>query len=281
MHGPLLRLALVLYSVGLLHSVLTVLRRKQTLFGPAVVAAIAGFVSHATSIVLRAYAPQNQALAQPYETTFSLFAAVAVLAFLLVYWRYKIASLGFFAFPAIFVMTFMANLAYSSAAYSSNAASPQTAEQLAIAREMLRSRWIYIHLPLVVLGYVAFFVAFSAAVLYLIQERELKLKRVFHSRLPSLEICDDLAYRSLAIGFPLMTLAFLSGALWAQQLDGVNWISDPMILVSFLTWFIYLTLIHYRFIAGWRGKKAAYLAIVGFVGVVVTFSVSGLSTFHP
>jgi ABC-type transport system involved in cytochrome c biogenesis permease subunit len=276
MHGPLLRLALVLYSVGLLHSVLTVLRKKQTLFAPAVVAAIAGFICHATSIVLRAYDPQTVAASQPYETTFSLFAAVAVLAFLLVYWRYKIASLGFFAFPAIFVMTFLANLAYDS-----SGAAPKTAEQLTIAREMLRSRWIYIHIPLVVLGYVAFFVAFSAAVLYLIQERELKLKRVFHNRLPSLEICDDLAYRSLAIGFPLMTLAFLSGALWAQQLDGVTWISDPMILVSFLTWLIYLTLIHYRFIAGWQGKKAAYLAIVGFVGVVVTFSVSGLSTFHP
>ena len=144
------------------------------------------------------------ALAQRYES-FSFFAALAVLAFLLVYWKYKIASLGVFAFPAIFVMTFIANLAYTS--------------QDSVP-ELLRSHWIYIHTPLVILGYVAFFIAFSAAVLYLIQERELKLKRVFFNRLPSLEICDDLAYRSLAIGFPLMTLGILSGALWAQQVLG-------------------------------------------------------------
>jgi cytochrome c-type biogenesis protein CcsB len=275
MHGTLLRLALVLYSVGLVHSVLTVLRKKQTLFAPAVVATIAGFVSHAASILLRGYEQQSLAPSQDYES-FSLFAALTVLAFLLVYWKYKIPSIGFFAFPAIFVMTFIANLAYAS-----QQAVPDTYWGVA---SILRSRWIYIHTPLIVLGYVAFFVAFSAAVLYLIQERELKLKRVFHNRLPSLEICDDLAYRALAVGFPLMTLGILSGALWAQQqppVPGATWMADPKILIAFLTWFIYLLLIHYRLIAGWRGKKAAYLAIAGFVSVLVTFSFSGLSTFHP
>jgi len=116
-------------------------------------------------------------------------------------------------------------------------------------------------------------------VLYLIQERELKAKRVFHNRLPSLEICDDLAYRSLAIGFPLMTLGILSGALWAQQQWGAGWIGDSKILLAFLTWLIYLLLINYRLIAGWRGKKAAYMVVAGFVGVLVTFSFQ--STIHP
>jgi cytochrome c-type biogenesis protein CcsB len=268
MHGQLLELALGLYSVGLLHSILTVLRKKQTLFRPAVVAMLVGFASHAASIAIRAYELQAFTLSQRYES-FSLFAALAVLAFLLVYWKYKIASLGIFCFPAIFVMTFIANLTYTSQA----------------SIPMLRSRWLYIHTPPVILGYVAFFVAFSAAVLYLIQERELKLKRVFHNRLPSLEICDDLAYRALAIGFPLMTLGILSGALWAQQVwgvGGIEWMGDSKILLAFLTWLIYLLLIHYRLIAGWRGKKAAYLVIAGFVSVLVTFSFyGGLHTFRP
>jgi len=256
MHVRLLELALGLYSVGLLHTVLTVLRQKQTLFKPAVVATLIGFACHAASIAIRAYELQTFPLTQPYES-FSFFAALAVLAFLLVYWKYRITSLGIFSFPAIFVMTFVANLAYTS--------------QDSVP-ELLRSRWIYIHTPLVILGYVAFFIAFSAAVLYLFQERELKLKRVFFNRLPSLEICDDLAYRSLAVGFPLMTLGILSGALWAQQLSA-SWMSDPKNLLAFVTWLIYLLLIHYRLIGGWRGKKAAYLAIVGFVAVLVTFSI--------
>ena len=212
---------------------------------------------------MRAYNLQTFAVAQPYES-FSLFAALAVLAFLLVYWKYKIATIGSFAFPTIFLMTFVATMTFDA-----QAAVP----------EMLQSRWLYIHSPLVILGYVALFIAFAAAVLYLIQERELKAKRVFHNRLPSLEICDDLAYRALAIGFPLMTLGILSGALWAQQKWGASWIGDSKILVAFLTWFIYLLLINYRLIAGWRGKKAAYLAIAGFVGVLVTFSFS--SNIHP
>jgi ABC-type transport system involved in cytochrome c biogenesis permease subunit len=183
MHVQLLKLALGLYSVGLLHSVFTVLRKKQTLFKPAVVATLIGFAFHAASIVARVYEQRTFPLAQRYES-FSFFAALAVLAFLIVYWRYKITTPGIFAFPAIFLMTFVAILQ----AFNTQDSIP----------ELLRSRWIYIHTPLVILGYVAFFVAFSAAVLYLLQERELKRKRVFN-RLPSLEICDDLAYRSLAV----------------------------------------------------------------------------------
>jgi cytochrome c-type biogenesis protein CcsB len=264
MHVQLLRLALGLYFVGLLHCVFTVFRRKQTWFKPAVVATLIGFACHVASIGIGAYNHPTFALLQRYERL-SVFAALAVLAFLVVYWKYKSSSIGIFAFPAIFVMTFVANLAYY---------------QRESVPEMLSSRWIFIHTPLVILGYVAFFVAFSAAVLYLIQERDFKHKRFFHNLLPSLEVCDDLAYRSLAIGFPLMTLGILSGALWAQQEWGVSWMSDPKILLAFLTWLIYLLLINYRLIAGWRGKKAAYLAIAGFVGVLVTFSFSGL-TMHP
>jgi cytochrome c-type biogenesis protein CcsB len=263
MHVQLLRLALGLYSVGLLHSVLTVLRKKQTFFKPALVATLIGFGFHAAAIAVRTYKLQTFAVALSYES-FSLLAALAVLAFLLVYWRYKIQTIGSFAFPAIFVMTFVALMTYGS--HDS-------------VPEMLRSRWLYIHTPFILLGYVALFIAFAAAVLYLIQARELKAKRVFYNRLPSLETCDDLAYRSLAIGFPMMTLGILSGALWAQQKWGGAWIADSKILLAFLTWFIYLLLINYRLIAGWRGKKAAYLAIACFVGMLVTFSFS--STIHP
>ena len=268
MHVQLLSLALGLYSVGLIHSVVTVLRKKQTLFKPAVAAMLLGFVCHVASMIFRAYELQAIPLGQRYES-FSLFAAAAVLAFLLVHWRYKISSMGIFAFPAIFVMTFIAYMSYDSSR---------------VLPEALQSEWIFIHVPSVLFGYVALFIAFSAAVLYLIQARELKSKqpKMFFNRLPSLEMCDDLAYRSLAIGFPLMTLGILSGALWAQQVWGPAWTSDPKILLSFSTWLIYLLLIHYRLISGWRGKKAAYQAIAGFVGVLVTFSLSGgLHAFAP
>jgi cytochrome c-type biogenesis protein CcsB len=257
MHILLLRLALSLYLLGFVHAVLTTLKRKQTFFRPALIAVFIGFLLHATSIILSGMEARDLPLTQRYES-FSFFAAVAALGFLITYAKYRIAPLSVFAFPVIFLMTF---LAYLSRYYDPSLSIPP----------ILRRNWIYVHAPLVILGYAALFIAFAAAIMFLLQERNLKSKHIkrFHNRLPSLELCDDLAYRSLAIGFPLITLGIITGALWAQSVS-VAWAQDPEVLLSFLTWFVYLLLIHYRLIAGWRGKKAAYLSIVGFIGVLVT-----------
>jgi cytochrome c-type biogenesis protein CcsB len=269
MHVALLRLALGLYSVGFAHSVLTALQKKQTLFRPALVSVSIGFVLHVVAIISRAMEVRYLPLTQQYEA-FSFFGALATLGFLIAYAKYRIESLSIFAFPLIFITTFVANLFYDPSAS---------------IPPVLRSNWIYIHTPLVILGYAALFFAFAAAIMYLIQEHALKSKHPvrFYNWLPSLEICDDLAYRSLAIGFPLITLGIITGALWAQAVWGV-WARDAKVLFSFLTWLVYLLLIFYRLIAGWRGRKAAYLSIVGFIGVLVTFLganvFGGLHTFQ-
>jgi len=265
----LLRLALGLYFVGLMHSVLTVLRKKETFFTPAAAAMIAGFLAHAASIGILAFQLRSFPMTNVYES-FSFFAALAVPVFFIVCRKYRMPSLGVFMFPMIFLMAFMANMGYDQSRF--------------IPAELM-SNWLYIHTPLVILGYVALFIAFSAAVLYLIQERELKSKspRMFYNRFPSLEVCDDLAYKSLAVGFPLMTLGIISGVLWAHSANWAHWEFDAKIQLSFVTWLIYLLLIHYRLIAGWRGKRAAYLAIAGFVSVLITFVganyLGGLHTF--
>ena len=268
MHDVLLRLALGLYFVGFAHAVLTALNKKQTLFRPALAAVTAGLVLHVLSIALRAMEVRYLPLTQQYEA-FSFFGALAALGFLIAYAKYRIAPLSVFAFPLIFIMTFISNLFYDP----SSSIPP-----------VLRSNWIYIHTPLVFIGYAALFIAFAAAIMYLIQERALKSKHPvrFYNWLPSLDICDDLAYRALAIGFPLITLGIITGALWAQG-AGFVWARDAKVVFSFLTWLVYLLLIFYR-LTGWRGRKAAYLSIVGFIGVLVTFLganyFGGLHTFN-
>jgi cytochrome c-type biogenesis protein CcsB len=267
MHVLLLRLALGLYSLGFAHAVLTVLNKKQTLFRPALIAVSAGFALHAGSIILRAIDLRYLPLTQQYEA-FSFFGALATLGFLVAYAKYRIAPLSVFVFPLIFIMTFIANLGLL---YDPSQSVPP----------ILRSKWIYIHIPMLILGYAALFIAFAAAIMYLIQERALKSKHPvrFYSWLPSLEICDDLAYRALAIGFPLITLGIITGALWAQG-AGYVWAKDPKVVFSFLTWLVYLLLLFYRLIAGWRGRKAAYLYIVGFIGVLVTFLGTNYGGLH-
>jgi cytochrome c-type biogenesis protein CcsB len=271
MHIVLLRVALALYSLGLLHSVVTVLSRKYTLFRVSLLAVTVGFVCHVLAITLRASELNYMPLTQRYES-FAFFAAVATLGYLVAYARYRIESLSVFVFPVVFLLTFIANVAYD----------PSDSIPAAI-----QSNWIYIHTPLIFLGYAALSISFAGSIMYLMQERGLKSKHrsgLYHL-LPALEICDDLAYRSLAIGFPLITLGIISGALWAQAEWGQFWGTDLKIVLSLFTWLIYLLLIYYRLVTGWRGKRAAYLAIAGFVSVQVSFLgagyLGGLHSFAP
>lgn len=252
----LLRVALALYSIGLVHAIVTILGRRYVLFRVGLWAVVAGFLCQAFSIILRAEEVNYMPLTQRYEA-FSFFAAVGALGYLIAYRRYRIQSLSVFAFPLLFILTFLANVAYDPSDVIPSA---------------LQSNWIYIHTPLIFLGYAALFISFAGSVMYLIQEHELKTKhRRSFVQLPSLQVCDDLSYRSLAIGFPLITLGLVSGALWAQSAWDSPWGGDLKILLSLFTWGIYLLLIHYRFIAGWQGKRAAYLAVAGFVCVLVSF----------
>src|SRR5207247_10787291 len=118
MHVVLLRLALGLYSLGFAHSVLTALKKKQTFFQPALAAVFGGFILHVASIALRALDVHYLPLTQQYEA-FSFFGALATLGFLIAYAKYRIAPLSVFAFPFIFVMTFLANLVYDPSSFIS------------------------------------------------------------------------------------------------------------------------------------------------------------------
>ena len=175
------------YNSGLVHSVLTTLNKKQTFFKPALVAVTAGFVLHVIAIVLRAMEVQYLPLTQRYEA-FSFFGALAALGFLIAYAKYRIAPLSVFAFPVIFIMTFIANLFYDP--------SDRFRRFSAAIGFTSTYRWSFS-------GMRRSFIAFAAAIMYLIQERELKLKHPtrFHNRLPSLEVCDDLRISVWLSGF--------------------------------------------------------------------------------
>jgi len=261
-----LRIALILYSLGLLHAVLTVTQRRQKLFRLALGAISLGAVFHLVALVEDGLALGHFPTTNLPEAA-SLSAFLLAGAFLLVYWRYRFQSLSVFLFPLIFVLTLPAALERSTDSWD---------------LPLLRTTWLVLHVSLIVLGNTAFFLTFAAGVMYLIQERELKSKRprAFYYRLPPLEAIDDLAYKSLTIGFPFITIGIISGALWASSVWGSSWPTDPKIVWSFATWLIYLLLLCVRWVGGWRGRKAAYFAIIGFVAIVVTWGTnSGMHSF--
>jgi cytochrome c-type biogenesis protein CcsB len=104
-------------------------------------------------------------------------------------------------------------------------------------------------------------------------ERELKRKKLgaIFKRLPSLDVLDDINYRCLTIGFPLLTLGIITGSIWASFAWGSYWSWDPKEVWSLITWLLYAALLHGRMTVGWRGRKAAILAIVGFCAILFTF----------
>jgi cytochrome c-type biogenesis protein CcsB len=122
-------------------------------------------------------------------------------------------------------------------------------------------------------GNAVFTVAFAAGVMYLLQERMLKSKKfsALYHRLPSLETLDSINYKCLTFGFPLMTMGIISGAIWANSAWGGYWRWDPKETWALITWFLYAALLHGRLTVGWRGRRAAIFAIIGFLCVLFTF----------
>jgi cytochrome c-type biogenesis protein CcsB len=96
------------------------------------------------------------------------------------------------------------------------------------------------------------------------------LPRILGS-LPDEKTLDNLCYKVITFAFPLLTLVIITGAAWAHRAWGRYWGWDPKETWSLITWFVYLGYLHARITLGWSGKRAAYLALIGFIFVLITF----------
>jgi len=243
-----LRVAAVLYAVGLIHAILTILKRRAKLFRLAFITFCGGLTLHFVSIVEEA-AYTGHFPANNFYESISLCAYLIGLLYLLVYLRHHVETLSAFVFPLVFVMTLVGALGSPVGSWSD---------------PKVRDTWLLAHVTLVLAGYAAMLLMAVASVAYLIQERQLKRKRasIFLDRLPPLGVLDGLISTSMAAGFLLITLAVIAGSIWAFIESGTRWIAQPKIVVSLVTWVFYLLLVFLRVSAGWRGRKAAVMSIV-------------------
>ena len=88
---------------------------------------------------------------------------------------------------------------------------------------------------------------------------------------PSLESLDTLIYKTIAVGFPLLTIGIITGSAWANYAWGAYWSWDPKETWSLITWFVYAIFLHARFTREWRGKRTAILSLIGFGAVIFTY----------
>jgi cytochrome c-type biogenesis protein CcsB len=138
---------------------------------------------------------------------------------------------------------------------------------------VFRSAWFQVHVLLTLLSYAAFAFAFSAGLMYFMLSREIAMKRMgkVFVRLPSLDSLDHIGYRAVSIGFPLLTLGVAAGGLWAERVWGSFFRLEIKEMWTFATWIIYAAYLHSRLVAGWQGRRAAFLSIVGFLACMLSF----------
>lgn len=242
-----LRVATVLYAVGLLHSLWILIRRKPEMFQAALIAFCVGIVVHLVAVVELTMSIGRFPVDNFYETS-SLCALLIAIAFVFVYWRYRFASLSVCIFPLVFVMTQIGAMEVPVPSW------PNTG---------VRDALLLIHVVMVLLGYAALLLTAVGSMFYLIQERQLKSKRpgTFFDRLPPLGTLDNLITHSMSFGFVFITVGVIAGSAWAFIESGTSWITDPKIGISLVTWLFYLVMVFLRATAGWRGRKAALMAI--------------------
>ena len=251
------KLASLLYFLGTLCYSAYILSLKDILSKSATTLVSFGFAIHTLAFLTRLIEAGYTPVTNLHESL-SFFAWMIIGILLVANVKYKIKVLGaFLTSIALIFMLFALAL-------------PKEILPLA---PVLRSFWHPFHVTFAFLGNAIFTLAFCCGVVYLIQEHQLKSKKMgaIAKRLPSLKVLDDLNYQALKFGFPLLTLGIITGAVWAEYAWGRYWGWDPKETWSLITWFLYAAMLHQRLTVGWRGRKAAIMAIVGFMAVLFTF----------
>jgi cytochrome c-type biogenesis protein CcsB len=216
-----------------------------------------GFVCHTTVITLKAIQFGGIPLTD-FKDTLCLCGWAITGFFIGFQYKFNIKVLGVYAAPIAALIMFVATWLPSS----STSIQP-----------VLKNVWLITHVAAVFIGDAAFALACGIAILYLTQERAIKTKRpgFFFKRLPSLELLDSTAHICIITGFTLLSLGLITGFIYAKAVWGKFWSWDPKEVWSCITWLLYASLLHGRITTGWRGRKSALMAIIGFALLMFTF----------
>jgi len=278
----LFNIVTVAYFASMVLFVVYLATRSRNIALGANVLAWSGFVAHTAAIGLRWYESYqvpggvgHAPLSNLYESVV-FFAWTILLIYILIDLKYRQRAVGAFVIPFAFLGMTWAQLRLEDAI-----------EPLVPA---LQSNWLTYHVITCFLGYAAFAVACGVSIMYLIKVGKEKARPDDSpaggvlALFPNTRVLDDLNYKAIMIGFPLLSLGIITGAAWANYAWGTYWSWDPKETWSLIVWFIYAAFLHARFTRGWVGKKAAVLSITGFAATIfcylgVNLVLSGLHSY--
>lgn len=289
----------LLYCIAMVLFFVLFALRRPLLGTAAMLFAGGGLLLHTAAIAIRWFESYQQGyghapMSNMYESVV-FFSWSIVLLLMLIDWRYRQRVIGVFVMPFALFSLVWAQLFTVAALVGDNAGGTLLGrmvvmdDRIAPLMPALQSNWLLYHVVTCFLGYAAFAVACGVSIMYLIK------RQVEHdadktggggmlSLLPSTDVLDDMNYRAIMIGFPLLTLGIMTGSAWANYAWGSYWSWDPKETWSLIVWFIYAAFLHARLTRGWVGKRAAWLSICGFAATLfcylgVNLLLSGLHSY--
>ncbi len=258
------------YAICVALAIFSLTARQQVPAKVALAPLLIAFIAHTVWLQLRALQQGRSPLVGTEEVC-AFLAWILVIASLIASRWFHVAALKAFIYPIVLILTMIAAITPGTDGKPSGLDSPL-------------QRWLFpFHAGFILIAYCAFFIAFGAGLMYIIQERELKLKRfgTIFFKLPSLDTCDAIGSKAMAIGFALFTFGMAAGIGWQRARDGQYWHGDPFEVFSVITWLIYLFLIQSRINTRWGGRAAALASILSFMIVIVSLvGVRYLGSLH-
>jgi len=239
--------AFVFYAGALIAGFSSLFARREKWARGGLVLTVIGLALHTAALVLRTAASGHAPFTNMYESL--SFLAWSVVVALIVFGRKsRVPRLA----------PYLMLIAVGLVALASSPLMPKDATPLVPA---LQSYWLWLHVSVTLLGEAFFAVAFVASLLFLGADTEEKKERL-----------DALAYRAVAVGFPLFTLGgLIFGMVWAYRAWGRYWGWDPKEVWSLITWFVFALYLHTRIVMGWKGRRSAWIAIAGFLAALFTY----------
>ncbi len=245
--------------------------------------ALAGVIAHTVGMGFRWMEASHVPWANFYESLL-LLSFVIALEFVVVEFLYPTRSLGVVIIPIVwFIMGYALNVPpvkqfiygcnWTFHALGSRVFFPTPPQAVENLMPALQSYWIKIHVPTVFFSYAAFALAFGTGILYMVQSRNQTrgLSNGSLSKLDDTETLDKQTYWLISIGTVLLGIGIILGSLWGHEAWGTYWGWDPKETWSLIVFLIYIVYLHARLIAGWRGQKTAWFAIIGFIAVILCY----------
>ena len=252
---PLLLISFIIYILVMLSGFASSFGSKAKWSRISYSLAIAGFIVQSAGLLVRTIVSGHAPFTNMYESI-NFLSWSCVLVIIIFQRKFRLEK----AWPYLWLLI-VALMALVS--------SPLLPKNVTPLVPALQSYWLWLHVSVTLLGEAFLAVAFVASILYLAAGRSSAGNSEAQKKQ---ENYDLIAYRAVAAGFPLFTLgALVFGMIWASRAWGRYWSWDPKEVWSLITWLFYALYLHTRLVMGWKGKRSALIAIIGFLAALFTF----------